>query len=479
MVFSSISFIYYFLPLMLTSYFIVPKPLKNTLLCVGSLLFYSIGEPRYIFVLLLSIAIDYFLSLYIEKYRHSQRAKIALILSIVMNLSLLGFFKYINFFLSIVTASLGMDAINLPVSLPIGISFFTFQTMSYTLDVYRGHGKVQKNIIDMATYVTMFPQLIAGPIVRYQTVADEIQYRSISSEDFSEGIRRFLEGLAKKVLLANTMGELYLLLENQSLSVLSLWIMAIAYMLQIYFDFSGYSDMAIGLGRMFGFHFPENFNYPYIATSITDFWRRWHMSLGTWFRDYVYIPLGGNRRKPLRVLLNILIVWFLTGLWHGANWNYVLWGLYFGCVLILEKLFMSYRKSRAEQKNNMSSTQKTHLRYRVIRAGSHLYVLLIVLFGFVLFKLESLTTLRQYAAGMIGLTDVPLITSASNYTISGFIPLLILGVLFSTPLPTRIKERFLTPMKSTVSFLVGFSTLLIITAFLIDASYNPFLYFRF
>jgi alginate O-acetyltransferase complex protein AlgI len=475
MVFSSISFLYYFLPLMLISYALTPKAYKNGILCLGSLLFYSIGEPRYIFILIISILIDYFLSLRIETYRHTQKAKLALILSIVMNLSLLGFFKYINFFLSILTPILGIDSIRLPVSLPIGISFFTFQTMSYTIDIYRGRGKAQKNIIDMATYVTMFPQLIAGPIVRYQTVAEEINHRFVLADDFSEGIRRFLEGLAKKVLLANTMGELYLLLEKQSLSIASLWFMAIAFMLQIYFDFSGYSDMAIGLGRMFGFHFPENFNYPYIATSITDFWRRWHMSLGTWFRDYVYIPLGGNQRKPLRVLLNLLFVWFLTGLWHGAHWNYILWGLYFGCILIIEKLFKTHQKNKhlLQQNQSVATTRW------ISKTFSHLYVVLVVLFGFVLFKQESLTTLRHYVQEMVGLGTLPLITAQANYTITGFIPLLLLGILFSTPLPHHVKTRYFMPIKPTLSFIIGLSALLFITAFIVDASYNPFLYFRF
>jgi alginate O-acetyltransferase complex protein AlgI len=457
MVFSSISFLYYFLPLMLASYFIAPEKYKNSVLCFGSLIFYAIGEPKYILILLISIAIDYVLSLYIENHPQSKKATFAMILSIIMNLSLLAFFKYINFFLSLFTSILGMEVVNLPISLPIGISFFTFQTMSYTLDVYSGRAKAQKSFIAMATYVTMFPQLIAGPIVRYQTVSEEITLRSISPKEFSEGISRFLAGMAKKVLLANTLGELYVLLESQTTSLLSLWLMAIAFMLQIYFDFSGYSDMAIGLGRMFGFHFPENFNYPYCAKSITDFWRRWHMSLGTWFRDYVYIPLGGNRVQFHRVIFNILFVWFLTGLWHGANWNYIVWGLYFGCILLAEK----------------------YLKLQTPRIFSHLYVLLVVLFGFVLFKHESIDLLQKHLLGMVGLMNIPLISFETLYTLRSFIILLFLGILFSTPLPKRTLLRFTKSLPPSSILVLQLAVLLIITAYLVDASYNPFLYFRF
>lgn len=472
MVFSSLSFLYYFLPIILIAYYVAPKKFRNAVLCVGSLLFYSVGEPRYIFVLLLSIVIDYSLSLVIEKYRHQSYAKVALLTSVIMNLSLLGFFKYVNFVLSALSGILDLSLPEVSVSLPIGISFFTFQTMSYTIDIYRGKGKARRNIIDMAMYVTSFPQLIAGPIVRYESVAHEIDVRDYVANVFSEGIKRFIEGLAKKVLLANAFGELYSILEQQgfdSFSVMSLWLMAIAFTLQIYFDFSGYSDMAIGLGLMFGFHFPENFNYPYMATSITDFWRRWHMSLGTWFRDYVYIPLGGNRVNKGRALFNVLFVWFLTGLWHGANWNYILWGLYFGIILVIEKHIKHLGKGNKEM--------------FIMPFMRHFYVLFVIVIGFVIFKIESLNVLSAYLKGMFGFGQLPLFTNQGLYYLDSYGLLLLVGIVLSTNLLKNIKlyDNFIGRLFNSFlsNFLVQIIALFLITAFLVDASYNPFLYFRF
>ena len=340
MVFSSITFLYIFLPVVLILYYIVPRGCRNIVLLISSLIFYFFGEPVYTLLLIFSSVSDYLHSLYIEKHRGTKRGKTALISSIIINIGMLAVFKYTDFLLASINSIFDLSIPMTGIKLPIGISFFTFQTMSYTIDVYRGNVHAQKNIISLATFVCLFPQLIAGPIVRYTDINEELTSRRSGSEDISYGIRRFIVGLSKKVFIANAMGELCsLILKSQTQTVLNSWMYAIGYTLQIYYDFSGYSDMAIGLGRMFGFHFPENFNYPYISRSVTEFWRRWHMTLGGWFRDYLYIPLGGNRTGRIKWVRNILIVWFLTGLWHGASVNFILWGLMYGILLLLEKLF--------------------------------------------------------------------------------------------------------------------------------------------
>ncbi len=340
MIFSGIPFLYYFLPVVILAYFIAPKGLKNPVLLLSSLVFYGWGEPVYVFLMIGTVLLGYIFGLLIDKFRGQKLSKLFLVVSVATSLAGLLYFKYADFFITNFNAVTGLSLPLLRVVLPIGISFYTFQILSYTVDVYRGTVSVQKNPISLATYVALFPQLIAGPIVRYADVEKELSNRVHSFDNVAYGIRRFIIGLSKKILIANTLAELgEAFLQTGTPSVLFYWLYAIGFMLQIYFDFSGYSDMAIGLGRIFGFHFMENFNYPFIAASITDFWRRWHMSLGSWFRDYVYIPLGGNRVKRARLLFNIFVVWFLTGFWHGAEWNFVIWGLYFGVLLTLEKFF--------------------------------------------------------------------------------------------------------------------------------------------
>lgn len=344
MVFSSLLFLFYFLPAVLVVYFIVPRKAKNIVLLIFSLFFYAWGEPVYILLMMFSICMDFFLGLWLERVRQNrERAKKVLVLAVVLNVALLAFFKYADFFVDNLNAVTGLAIPSLNIPLPIGISFYTFQAMSYLIDLYRGDVPVQRSIVAFGTYVSLFPQLIAGPIVRMRTVVGELADRRESFDDFSIGVKRFVAGLGKKVLIANTLGEVWSqvsAMEPDGLPVLTAWIGVLAYTFQIYFDFSGYSDMAIGLGRMFGFHFLENFDYPYISKSITEFWRRWHISLSSWFKEYVYIPLGGNRKGLSKQIRNILIVWLLTGFWHGASWNFVVWGLYFGVLLILEKLFL-------------------------------------------------------------------------------------------------------------------------------------------
>ena len=463
MLFSSITFLYLFLPIVLVLYALAPRRLKNYVLLVASLVFYFFGEPVYTILLLISSVSDYLHSLFIEPRRGRRSAKVALVSSIVVNLGLLGFFKYADFFLSSLNAVLGTQ-IPLPgVELPIGISFYTFQTMSYTIDVYRGEVHAQRNLATFATFVSLFPQLIAGPIVRYTDVARELESRRTRLEDFALGIRRFAFGLGKKVLIANAMGELCSVFrDTDEKSVLFFWIYAVAYSLQIYFDFSGYSDMAIGLGRMFGFHFPENFNYPYISRSITEFWRRWHMTLGGWFRDYVYIPLGGNRTSKGKWLRNLAIVWLLTGLWHGASWNFVLWGAFFGVLLIVEKLWLLKPLERSP---------------RVIQ---HIYVLLLVIVSFVIFNADGLAGVAGDLGGLIGLGGLPAVSQDALYYLRSYAVLLAVCAVAALPLGKRVYERFQNAGVMTVLEPVAVAALLAaVTASLVDGSFNPFLYFRF
>ena len=458
MVFSSITFLFYFLPLVILSYFLSPSKLKNLTLLIFSLIFYTFGEPKYIFIMIFSTIIDYIHALIIDKYRNTLKAKIALISSIIVNLSLLGFFKYSNFFISIINSifSANLDSLNL--TLPIGISFYTFQTMSYTIDVYKNEAKPQKNILNLATFITLFPQLVAGPIVRYVDIAKQLDTRNSDIDKIYNGIYRFIIGLAKKILLANNLGIIWSSIkisQYRELSILTSWLGIICFSLQIYFDFSGYSDMAIGLGKIFGFDFLENFNFPYISKSITEFWRRWHISLGLWFRDYVYIPLGGNKVSKLKWFRNIFIVWFLTGLWHGASFNFILWGLYFGFILILEKLFI------------------LNILNKLPNFFKHTYTLLLVIIGFVFFEIENLKDIFNYFNAMFNLNN-KFIDSTFIYYLTPNITLIIISIISSTPLIKNILDKNI--YIRFIFIILGF---ILSVSFLVDSSFNPFLYFRF
>ena len=463
MLFSSIPFLYYFLPAVFILYFLTPKALKNTVLLVSSLIFYGWGEPKYLFLMMATILTFYGCGLAIGKAQSQKGKKFWLILSVVIGLGLLGIFKYADFFIGSFNAVTGLSVPFLKLALPIGISFYTFQSLSYTIDVYRGNVEVQKNPITFGAYVALFPQLIAGPIVRYVDVAAELRQRTHSLEGFALGLRRFLIGLGKKIILANQFGELTAIFRaSDEKSVLFYWIYGVAFMLQIYFDFSGYSDMAIGLGRIFGFHFIENFNYPYLSRSITEFWRRWHMSLGTWFRDYVYIPLGCNRVSKGRWVFNILTVWLLTGLWHGASWNFVAWGLLFALLLMFEKAV------KIEKLPGWLS---------------HLYVLLVVMFSFVLFNAADFTQAGQDILGLLGFGGVPVVSPESIYYLRSYGLLFLAGFVASTPvlrnLGLRLSEEKFPRIMAVVEPVFLLALLLICTGYLVDGSFNPFLYFRF
>lgn len=457
MLFSSIPFLYYFLPCVLILYFAVPARTKNLILLLASLVFYAWGEPRLVLLMLITITVGYILGVLTED--HPKHKKIFLILAIVLSLGALGYFKYADFFIGNFNAVTGLSIPLLKVALPIGISFYTFQILSYNIDVYRGEVPAQRDPLKLATYITMFPQLIAGPIVRYKDVAVQLEDRKYSVDKAALGVRRFVIGLSKKVLLANVMGELCeIFRQSDEKSVLFYWMYAIAFSLQIYFDFSGYSDMAIGLGKLFGFDFMENFNYPYISKSITEFWRRWHMSLGTWFRDYVYIPLGGSRVKASRHISNILFVWMLTGFWHGAAWNFVLWGLFFAVLLMVEKLFLLKYLEKAKVLN-------------------HAYVLFSVIISFVIFNGTSMGQIASDIGGMFGMGSVPLVTFETIYYLKSYVLIFALAIVSATPLPkivvSKIKAvQYLEPLAVIVLFVM-------VTAYLVDGSFNPFLYFRF
>ena len=461
MLFSSVPFLYYFLPAVIACYFLAPKGLKNTVLLVFSLGFYAWGEPKYVFLMLVTIALFYVCGLGIGKAESQGLKKFWLTLSVVISLGLLAIFKYADFFVSSFNAVTGISLPLLRLALPIGISFYTFQSLSYTIDVYRGDVPVQKNLISFGAYVTLFPQLIAGPIVRYIDVARELDNRAHNWENIALGARRFLIGLSKKILIADQFALLIKLFrQSQDVSVLFYWMYAIAFMLNIYFDFSGYSDMAIGLGRIFGFHFPENFNYPYISKSVTEFWRRWHMTLGSWFRDYVYIPMGGNRVGRARWVLNILTVWMLTGLWHGAAWNFVLWGLMFAALLLIEKWVPALQ--------------------RLPNFLRHLYVLLLVCISFVLFNGESLAQVGSDLMGMFGLSGVPPVTGETLYYLRSFALLFVCGLVGATPWVKRIGERVCAAgVGAVLEPLLLVVLLVLCTAYLVDGSFSPFLYFRF
>ena len=466
MLFSSIPFLYYFLPGVLILYFIAPKKLKNTVLMLSSLVFYGWGEPKYVFLMMASIVIGYVAGVLIEAFSQKKLSKVVLWASVLVNLGFLGYFKYSDFFIENFNMLTGLSVPLLRVALPIGISFYTFQILSYTVDVYRGNVPAQKNIINLAAYITMFPQLIAGPIVRYSDIEKNLTERTHSVESFAIGIRRFILGLAKKILIANSLGELCdIFKSSDDKSVLFYWLYAVAFGLHVYFDFSGYSDMAIGLGRIFGFKFIENFNYPYISKSATEFWRRWHMSLGTWFRDYVYIPMGGNRVSKPKWIFNIFVVWFLTGFWHGASWNFIVWGLFFAVLLIIEKQFL------------LKFLQKT----RVI---SRIYTLVAVGISFVIFNAADMGEAIRYIGGMFGAGGIPLVSTEFWYYLKSFAVMLVMGVIGATPLVkktvNKIKENKIGGMIISVFEPVVLLVLTVVmTAYLVDGSFNPFLYFRF
>ena len=471
MVFSSIPFLFFFLPFFLILYYIVPFKVKNYILMVFSLLFYAWGEPVYILLLLFSSIVDYCNGKWIEKNKdNAKKKKFFLLLSIVINIGLLGFFKYIDFFIGNINQLFHLSIPLLNLGLPIGISFFTFQTMSYSIDVYRGEVKAEHNFFYFMTYVSMFPQLIAGPIVRYETVSQELYQRKVNQTNFSNGLIRFIQGLFKKVLLANNIGLLFSILSGMpihEISVLTGWLAVIAFTFQIYFDFSGYSDMAIGMGLMLGFHYLENFNYPYIAKNITEFWRRWHISLSSWFRDYIYIPLGGSRTSKIKHIRNLLIVWTLTGFWHGSSWNFLLWGLYYGILIVLEKFVL-----------------QKHLQ-KLPSLLQHIYTIFFVLIGWLLFAFTDFNQLISYFKILFGFSSQGWIDHTFLYYFGNYFLILILCTIFSTPIyPKIIKkiENTSYPRKAIFFFTILFIyiiLLVITTAYLVSNTYNPFLYFRF
>ena len=466
MLFSSIPFLYYFLPAVLLLYFIAPKKLKNTVILLSSLFFYAWGEPKYVILMAVSITIGYILGLLIEKFRGKTLAKTFLAISVLFSVGALGYFKYADFFISNFNAVTGLSVSLLRIALPIGISFYTFQLLSYTIDVYRGDTPAQKNPITLAAYISLFPQLIAGPIVRYSDVALQLENRTHSFSKTSDGIRRFILGLSKKILIANALGELCdIFRASEDKSVLFFWLYAVAFTLHIYFDFSGYSDMAIGLGKIMGFEFMENFNYPYISKSVTEFWRRWHISLGSWFRDYVYIPLGGNRCSKPRQFFNILVVWLLTGFWHGAEWNFPVWGLYFAILLLIEKSFLLDKLKKS----------------KVI---SHIYVMFLVIISFVIFNADGMGGAVSDLSGMFGFAGVPVSSAEFVYYLRSYLPVIIFALIGATPLPKKIIEKIRkkdtgNKILNILEPFVCIGLFILITAYLVDGSFNPFLYFRF
>ncbi len=470
MIFSSVFFLFVFLPVTLILYFIVPWKFKNPLLLLVSLIFYAWGEPIYVFLMLFSIIFNYFGGLQIDALKQSgdtKKLKFSFFFTVIVNLAILGFFKYYGFVLDSINSILPFNIPYKALALPIGISFYTFQTLSYIIDVYRGTAEVQKNFISFGTYVTMFPQLIAGPIVRYQDIDKQLRKRTISMYKFGQGMAWFLRGLGKKVLLANNIGMMFDSIHAMGAderSVLTAWLGCLAYTMQIYFDFSGYSDMAIGLGKMFGFEFMLNFNYPYISKSLTEFWRRWHISLGTWFREYVYIPLGGNRVSSAKHIRNIMVVWMLTGLWHGAAWNFVFWGLYHGIVQLIEKKVL---KNVLEKLPNFVQI---------------LYTFIIVMIGWVMFFCTSLKDLGVYLGNMIGIGGHGFIDSTGLYYL--FTNLILIVICFIACGPTAWKKIQKCALKAgkarqVVATIAYIAIFILSLAYLVNATYNPFLYFRF
>lgn len=466
MLFSSIPFLYYFLPIVFIMYFLVPSKVKNYVLLLWSLFFYAWGGVSYLALMLANIVLGYVFARLIDTTDNSTRRKVYLVFYLTAALGLLGYYKYADFFIENVNAIFHTDIPLLKVILPIGISFYTFQVLSYVVDVYRGDVEAQKNPFTLATYVSMFLQLIAGPIVRYVDVVEQLKNRTHTLDKTIEGIRRFVVGLSKKILIANALGELCdIFRTSQDKSVLFYWMYAIAFMLHIYYDFSGYSDMAIGIGKIFAFDFLENFDYPYISKSVTEFWRRWHMSLGSWFRDYVYIPLGGNRVPKFKWLINIFVVWFLTGFWHGASWNFIVWGLYFAVILVVEKLWLQKYIS------------KTGI-------FQHIYVLLLVCISFVIFNATNLSEAFQYIGAMFGAGEVPLLSKEAIYYLASYAVIFPIAFVGATPalksLYTRLcRKEYVSKTVGILEPIAVVLLLLLCTAYLVDGSFNPFLYFRF
>ena len=467
MLFSSISFLYYFLPITLILYFVCKNKYKNTILLVASLFFYFYGEPSYTLLMIISAFSGYIHGILIDQYRNTKLSKIFLLSSLVVSLGILTVFKYGDFIITNVNSLFSTNVKLLRLALPIGISFYTFQVLSYVIDVYNRKAKVCESFLYFATYVCLFPQLIAGPIVRYTTVQNELKYRKHSLDKFAYGVNRFIIGLGKKIILANNLGLLVEILNKSAeKSILSHWILAIAFSLQIYYDFSGYSDMAIGLGKMFGFDFLENFNYPFISKSITEFWRRWHMSLSSFFRDYVYIPLGGNRVNILRWILNIFVVWMLTGLWHGASWNFVLWGVYFALLLIIEKLFLG------------------KILKNIPVVFQHIYTLFFIIISFVIFNNEGLKELSAFICNMFNFKNLSVTNEFTTYYLKSFAVILIVSVIGATPLMKNMVDKLsenkvIGKFMGILNIIFNVTILIVCTAYLIDGSFNPFLYFRF
>ena len=465
MIFSSILFLFYFLPVFLIVYFILPKSFKNLAIFIGSLFFYAFGEPKYILIMLVEIFLSYFFALLIEKNRDRKSGLYLTVVSVILIVSFLLYFKYTNFFIDCFNGLTGSQLAFLDIVLPIGISFYTFQIISYTIDVYRGKCAVLHSFIKLGAYITMFPQLIAGPIVRYSDISLALDNRCLSIDKIAIGIKRFAIGLAKKVIVANTIGEIVALYPVVEHSVLFIWIFAISICLQLYFDFSGYSDMAIGLGHILGFDFPENFRHPFESRSVTEFWRRWHISLGNWFRDYIYIPLGGNRVSFLRWILNIAIVWFATGFWHGAAFNFILWGLYFALFLVIEKLWLRKWLDK-------------------LRIFSHIYLLFIIIISFIIFNFTSLSEGFSCIGMLFGFNGIPLYNAFSVYCLRNYIVIIVAAIIGSTSLPGRIVAKikevsFIKAIFPLMEIIFVMAIFVIVTAFLVNGSYNPFLYFRF
>ncbi|NMA57352.1 MBOAT family O-acyltransferase [Clostridium cochlearium] len=470
MVFSSLVFIFVFLPITLFIYYLSPRKLKNLVLLISSLIFYAWGEPIYIFLMIFTTVFSYVSAILINKYKSKKTSSLAIfILSVAVNLSVLCFFKYYGFFIDNINNLFSMNIKFKKLPLPVGISFYTFQTLSYIIDVYLKKVPVQKNIISFSTYVTMFPQLVAGPIVKYGDINKQLENRKESLDKFGEGVSYFIRGLSKKVLLANNIGLLWSnvkALSPDKISVFSAWLGILAFTFQIYFDFSGYSDMAIGLGKFFGFDLMENFNYPYISKSVTEFWRRWHISLGSWFREYVYIPLGGNKKGALKQYRNLFIVWFLTGFWHGANWNFIIWGLYFGILITLEKIFV--------------------LKWldKLPNFISHVYALIIIIVGWAIFEFENTSVLFSFIKTMFGMGSNTFIDNQSIYYLYTNLFLFILAIIFSTPLPKKLFKKLiynvkLKPYAKLIVPTIYLILILLCTTYLVNETYNPFLYFKF
>lgn len=460
MVFSSIVFLFYFLAPVLVIYRLVPSKGKNIVLFIASLIFYAWGEPKYVLLMLFSALFNYVSGIFIDK---TKRKKLAVIINVAVNIGILVYFKYTNFVLSWVGALFPEGAPVLDIVLPVGISFYTFQALSYTVDVYRGKTEVQKSFLNFGLYLSLFPQLIAGPIVRYNDVAKQLKDRDNSGTMFMNGMSRFCAGLCKKVIIANNVGNLWNTISSYDFTGISsglAWMGICAYTLQIYFDFSGYSDMAIGLGKMFGFNFLENFNYPYISKSITEFWRRWHMSLSSWFREYVYIPMGGNRVGKVRMYINIFTVWMLTGLWHGASWNFVLWGLYYAVILVIEKTFLKKPLSK-------------------IGPFAHIYTMVLVIVGWALFSIESLPSTLSYIKAMFNFGYFGLNESNFLYNMTSYLGVLIIAVLAASGIPKKLYDKFMPKKLYFIKYILAAVGFVICTAYLVDETFNPFLYFRF